>query len=146
MSTTWSATRDRLLVVLDDDHRVAEVAQARQRLDEAPVVPLVQPDRRLVEHVEHADERRADLAGEPDPLRLSPGEGRRGPVEGEVVEADVDEELDAGADLFQELLGDHRLPAPRARARRHLQRLADRLAGELGDVHAVDRDGERLRA
>ncbi len=47
---------DRVFVVLDDDQRVAEVAQAGQRVDEAAVVPLVQTDARLVEHVEHSDE------------------------------------------------------------------------------------------
>ena len=45
---------DRLLVVLDDDHGVAEIAQPRQRREQLPVVALVQADRRLVEHVEHA--------------------------------------------------------------------------------------------
>ena len=45
---------DGVLVVLDDEHRVAEVAQAHERVDEAAVVALVQADRRLVEHVEHA--------------------------------------------------------------------------------------------
>ena len=50
-----------LLVVLDDEHGVAEVAQALERADELRVVALVQADRRLVEDVEHADERRADL-------------------------------------------------------------------------------------
>src|SRR5215510_13664921 len=45
---------DRLFVVLDDDHGVAEVAQAHEGVDEALVVALVQADRRLVEHVEHA--------------------------------------------------------------------------------------------
>jgi hypothetical protein len=44
------------LVVLDHDQGVAQVAQPDQRLDEAVVVALVQPDRRLVEDVEHADE------------------------------------------------------------------------------------------
>ena len=53
---------DRLLVVLDDDHRVAEVAQPGERVDQPPVVALVQPDRRLVEHVQRADEARPDLA------------------------------------------------------------------------------------
>src|SRR3546814_13661730 len=43
---------DRVLVVLDDDHRVAEVAQPDERVDEPTVVALVQADRRLVEHVE----------------------------------------------------------------------------------------------
>ena len=71
---------DRLLVVLDDDHRVAEVAQPHERVDEALVVALVQPDRRLVEHVEHADEPAADLRREPDALRLAAGE--RAPTTG----------------------------------------------------------------
>ena len=52
---------DRLLVVFDDDDRVAEVAEAHHRVDEALVVALVQTDRRLVEHVEHADQAAADL-------------------------------------------------------------------------------------
>ena len=52
---------DGLLVVLDHDQRVAEVAQRQQRLDEAAVVALVQSDRRLVEHVEDAGQARADL-------------------------------------------------------------------------------------
>ena len=68
---------DRLLVVLDDDHGVAEIAQPHERLDQAPVVALVQPDRRLVEHVEHADEPAADLRREPDALRLTAGERSR---------------------------------------------------------------------
>ena len=37
-----------LLVVLDDEHGVAEVAQALERPDQAIVVALVEPDRRLV--------------------------------------------------------------------------------------------------
>jgi hypothetical protein len=45
---------DRVLVVLDDDHRVAEVAETLERLQEARIVALVQPDRRLVQHIEHA--------------------------------------------------------------------------------------------
>ena len=68
---------DRLLVVLDDEHRVAEVPQADHRVDEALVVALVQPDRRLVEHVEHADQPAADLAREPDALGLAAGERAR---------------------------------------------------------------------
>ena len=44
----------RLLVVLDDDQRVAEVAQALQRADQARVVALVQTDARLVQDVQHA--------------------------------------------------------------------------------------------
>ena len=83
----WSADPDRLLVVLDHDDRVAQVAQADQGLDEPPVVPLVQADRRLVEDVEHPDQSGADLGGEPDPLGLAAGEGGGAARQGQVVEA-----------------------------------------------------------
>ncbi len=53
--------QDRILVVLDDDHRVADIAQVRQRVEQPRVVALVQADRRLVENVEHACQARADL-------------------------------------------------------------------------------------
>ncbi len=74
MSTTQSAVPDGVLVVLDDDQRVAEVAQPDQRLDQPVVVALVQPDARLVEDVEHADQAGADLGRQPDPLRLAAGQ------------------------------------------------------------------------
>ena len=60
-----------LLVVLDHDQGVAEVAQVQQRLDEPGVVALVQADGGLVEHVEHPHQARADLAGQADALRFT---------------------------------------------------------------------------
>ena len=69
---------DGVLVVLDHDERVAEVAQGDERVDEAPVVALVEADARLVEHVEHSGEARADLRREADALRLAAGEGGGG--------------------------------------------------------------------
>ena len=87
---------DGVLVVLDDDEGVAEVAQAGEGLDQPVVVALVQPDARLVEHVEDPDEAGPDLGGEPDALRLAAGERAGRPVEAEVVEADVEEEARAG--------------------------------------------------
>ena len=91
-----------LLVVLDDDDGVADVAQPLERLDEARVVALVEADRRLVEDVEDADELRADLRREPEPLRLAARERRRRAVERQVADADVVEERQALADLLQD--------------------------------------------
>ena len=65
---------DRLLVVLDDDERVAHVAQPDQGLDQPVVVALVQADGRLVEDVQDTDQAGADLRGEPDALRLTAGQ------------------------------------------------------------------------
>ncbi len=52
---------DRVFVVLDDDHGVAEVAQVFERGQQAVVVALVQADGGFVEDVEHAGEAGADL-------------------------------------------------------------------------------------
>ena len=93
---------DRVLVVLDDDHGVAEVAQVLERVEQAGVVALVQADRGLVEDVEHAGQPRADLRGEADALALAAGERAGGAGEGEVVEADIDQEFQALADLLED--------------------------------------------
>jgi hypothetical protein len=60
--------------------------------------------RRLVEHVEHADQAGADLGGQPDALRLAAGQRGRGAVEREVVEADVEQEPEPGVDLLEHAL------------------------------------------
>ena len=97
---------DRVLVVLDHDHGVAEVAQPLQRFKQPLVVALVQPDRGLVEHVEHAGQAGADLRGEPDALALAAGQRARGARERQVIEPDIDEEFQPRADLLEDADGD----------------------------------------
>ena len=70
---------NRILVVLDDDHRVADVAQPLERRDHLHVVLRMQPDARLIEHVEHAHEPRADLRRQTNALRLAARERARSP-------------------------------------------------------------------
>ena len=137
---------DRLLVVLDDDDRVAEVAQPLQGLEQAPVVALVQADRRLVEDIEHPGQPRADLRGEPDALALAARERARGARQGQVFEPDILQKAEALVDLLQDALGDLAL------ARRQLRvdpgepgaGLGDRQSRDLADVLAGDLDRERL--
>ena len=107
-----------LLVVLDDEHGVAEVAESLERPDQPPVVALVEPDRGLVEDVEHADELRPDLRREPEPLRLAAGERPCRAVEVEVADPDVVEERQPLADLLQDAPPDQHLGRTSDRARR----------------------------
>ena len=62
---------DGVFVVLDHEHRVAQVAQLYEGLDQAVVVALVQADGGLVEHVKHAAQARADLRGQADALAFA---------------------------------------------------------------------------
>ena len=87
---------NRVLVVLDDDHRVADVAEPLERGDHLDVVLRVQADARLVEHVEHAHQPRSDLRRQPDPLRFAARERAGAAVEAQVVQADAEQQTRGG--------------------------------------------------
>jgi hypothetical protein len=125
---------DRVLVVLDHDHRVAEVAQALERFEQARIVALVQADRGLVEHIEHAGEARADLRGEPDALALAARQRARRARQREIFEADIDQEAQPLADFLEDALGDLVLLVVELFGQRlePLARAADRQLGDLG--------------
>ena len=97
---------DRLLVVLDDDDGVPGVPQALEHGDEPAVVPLVEADGRLVEDIEDPSQSGADLGGEPDALGLPPREGDRRPAQLEVGHPQPVHDLEAIADLPDDLVGD----------------------------------------
>ena len=54
-----------------NDDRVPRVAQSLQRFEQTPIVTRVQPDTRLIEHVEHADQSETDLTRQPNALRFA---------------------------------------------------------------------------
>ncbi len=124
---------DRVLVVFDDDQGVTKVAQPDQRLDEATVVPLVQADRRLVQDVEDPDQPRTDLGGEPDPLRLPPGQRAGGTVQGQVVQPDVEQEREPRVDLLEYPAGDRPFPLGELERPQELGAFPDGHSGHLGD-------------
>ncbi len=50
-------------VVLDDENRVAQIAQRFERAEQAAIVARVEADRRFIENVKHAAKPRANLRG-----------------------------------------------------------------------------------
>ena len=117
---------DRLLVVLDDQHGVAEIAKPRQRREQRAVVALVQPDRRLVEHVQHAGEVRADLRRQPDALPFTARQRRGAAAERQVADAHVVQEVQPVADLAQDAAGDERFAVGQLERVEQRDRLGDR--------------------
>ncbi len=135
----------RLLIVFDNEDRVPQVPQPLQGGEKLPVIPGVEPHRGLIEHVQDAGELGADLGGEPDPLRLPPGEGPRRPVQGEVVQPHVHHELEARSDLLQDLVGDQLLPLGQLKRGEERERFAHREAGHVPQALPPHRHRERLR-
>ena len=81
---------DRLLV-LDDEHGVAAVAQALHHADELAHVARMQADARLIEDKERVDQRIAEAGGEIDALDFAAAQRARGAVEREITEADLEQ-------------------------------------------------------
>ena len=100
---------DHVLVVLDDEHGVALLPQLPQDVDQPLVVSRVEADRRLVEHVERADQSRPERRREVDPLRLAAGERGREPIERQVVQPDVAQKREPPLDFPQHLVRNGRL-------------------------------------
>ena len=134
-----------LLVVLDDDDCVSQIAEARQRGEQLAVVALMQADGRLVEHVEHSREVRAYLSREPDSLPFSAGQRCRTPIQRQVPDADIVEKAEPLADFAQHASGNQLLAVGQLETLEHLERVADRQVDVLGDASAFDSDGEALR-
>ena len=65
------STANGVFVVFNDDHGIAEVAQAGQGLEQSVIVALMQANRGLIEHVHHAHQAGTNLTGEANALRFA---------------------------------------------------------------------------
>ena len=138
---------DRLLVMLDDDHGVAEIAQPLQRREQPVIVALMQPDRGLVQHIEHAGEAGADLRGEADALALAARQRAGGARQGQIFEPDIAQEAQPLVDLLQDALRRCRAASASACLVERAEPVAgvgDREVADLADIEPVDLDRERL--
>ncbi len=133
--------------MLDHDHGIAEVAQPLQGFQQPRIVALVQADRGLVQHIEHAGQPRADLRGQPDALAFAAGQRAGGARQRQVIQADVEQERQPLADFLQHPCGD--LVLLRVERLRHglepFAGAAHRQFGDLADMLAADLDAQRLR-
>ena len=72
---------DGLRIVFHHQHRVSQVAQVLQRVQQPVIVARMQSDGGLIQHVQHAAKFRADLRRQPDALRLAAGQRGRRPLQ-----------------------------------------------------------------
>ncbi len=91
-------------VVFDHDQRVAGVAQALHRLDDAVQVARVQADAGFVEHEQRVDQRGAQCRGQVDALDFATRQRTALPVQRQVADADVAQVSQARAHLGQQQL------------------------------------------
>src|SRR5208283_4049175 len=127
--------------MLDDEDGVAEIAETLQDVDEALRVARVQANGGLVQDVKRADEMRTQRRGQLDALRFSAGESGGQTVEGEVVEADFVEKLQAGANLFQDSISNFGLRFSKAQLQEEFARFFHGELAQIGDGFSGDAHG-----
>ncbi len=106
----------------------------------------MQPDRRLIQHIQHAGQSGADLTRQPDALRFTARQRRRSARQRQIIQPDIDQKPQPVHDFPQYPPGDF-LPL-RRQLRQHpgkpFQRIADRKLRRLGDIFASHPDGQGL--
>ena len=112
--------------MLDDDDGIADIAQALKCLDQALVIALMKADRWLVQNVQDTHETGADLRCQANALGLASGKRRRGTVEGQIVESDIDQKAQALQDFLNDAPADKLLALGKLQALKKLERLAAR--------------------
>ena len=86
----------------------------------------MQPNRRFVEDIEHADQTAADLPGEADTLRLTAGERGGRAAERQIVEPHIGQKSQSTANFLEHFAGDFLLRFVEREAAEKLLGLVDR--------------------
>ena len=139
-------------VVLHHEQGVARGLEAVEHGEQRLGVGGVQPGRRLVQHVDHAEQPRTQGGGQPQPLQLAAGERRRRPAHAEVAQPELEQHLDPRDQVGGDGRGHVAGPVLRRATGRtrggaqHLGQPGQRQPGEVGDVVSGEGDRERLRA
>src|SRR5437773_10656715 len=129
---------DRVAIVLDDQHGVAEVAKPLEDSEQPSVVARMEADRRLVEDVEDADQARTDLRGEAQPLPFASRKRRRRPIERQIVQTDLEEKPETRADFVEKSARDFTLLRGQRELGEKRTRIADGEPRRLDDRPAAD--------
>ena len=92
-----------ILVMLHHNQGITQIPQTLQGRQQLIVVPLMQADAGLVQDIGHAHQAGADLSGQTDTLSLAAGQAAGGPGQGQIIQSHINQEADAGLNLFQDL-------------------------------------------
>jgi len=89
----------RVFIMFDDHDGIPASAQFLEHVEQLLIVTRVQADRRFIQHIQYAAEIRSELGGESDALGFAARKRRHAAAELQIAEANFVEEMQALADL-----------------------------------------------
>src|SRR5438105_1574569 len=93
-------------IVFDHEHRVAEIAQAFQRAEQAIVVALMQPNAWLIQNIKDSNQASADLGGQTYPLGLATAQCAALAAKRQITQADILQKAQACSNFLDDFTGD----------------------------------------
>ena len=135
----------RFLVMLNNNQRIAQIAQMLERFQQLAVIALMQADARFVQNIQHARQAAAYLRCQTDALRFAAAQRPRASVERQVIKAYVVEELQARHNLLQYLMRNYLLLRRQLQLCKELQAVAHRQRSNLADIFTADKNCQCLR-
>ena len=123
----------RLVIVLDNDERVSFLPQRSERVEQPKIIARMQPNRRLVQHIEHAAKIGAELRSQTNSLGFAAAQRFRGTAKRKITQTDVLHEMQPLLNFGKQLSGDGFLCSAKPQFLRKLPRFAGRERGEIVD-------------
>ncbi len=136
---------DGVLIMLDDKHGIAQIAQRLESFQQALVVAMMQPDRRLVQHIQHAAKAGADLGRQPDALAFASTQRCGRAVKRHVAQADGIQEAESLSNFFQNAPGNALFAGIETDAGSGFEGAPNRQRREISDRHRVHLHRQALR-
>ena len=97
---------DGVFIVFHHHQGVSKIPEPHQGVQETVVVPLMQADAWLIQHIEHPGETGTDLGCETDALGFTAGERHRRSIKAQVVETNIKQEFQTQADFPEHQITD----------------------------------------
>src|SRR5579859_4112670 len=127
-----------VLIMLYDDHGVAQIPQMHQGIEQALVVALVQPDGGLIQDVHDAHQAGADLTGQANALSFPARQGIGAAIQGEIAKPHVAQEPQAIIDFLDDLHRYFAAPTRECDLAEELERELHRQRRDVGNAPAAD--------
>ena len=134
----------RVLVVLDNYKRVADIPEVAKSIQKLFVVALMQTYTRLVENIQNSDKRRADLSCKAYSLAFAAGEARRRAGKGQITEADAAQKCQSVLYLLDYKLRYHLLAVGQGERIKKFYSFDNRFICKFIDIYSADGYAQRL--
>ena len=126
-----------ILVMLHHNEGIAQIPELFQGHKQLVIVTLVKADGRLVQNIQNACQRRANLGSQSDTLALAAGQGSGGPGQGQVLQTHIHQKAQAGFDLPDNLLGNNRHVPFQLEILHEFQLIPDTHGAKIHNAHAT---------